>query len=369
TQDNEKQLRELIEASFEAVFVHKEGIILEANKGIFGYTESEVVGKKIYEFITHEEHQKAEKISNSHEGSSSEIKGFRKNGDTFYAETISVVQMFQGYSVRIVGMRDITIRKEMELREQKSTQKRLIDQERMASLGRLVAGVVHEINTPVGVAVTAISYMERKVKKVLDLFHSGKIKRSELSSFLETSKQNSSIILRNLSRASTLIQSFKEVAVDQTSERKREFKIREYLEEVFLSIKPGIKNLKLSINIDCDEQLTLSSYPGVLSQVITNLLMNSITHAYDGKKEGSILFQVENIDGCIVLIYTDDGKGIPKENLSKIFDPFFTTRGNSGGSGLGLHIIYNLITQKLKGHIYCDSTVGVGTTFRIELPY
>ncbi|MCL1467533.1 trifunctional serine/threonine-protein kinase/ATP-binding protein/sensor histidine kinase [Argonema galeatum] len=250
----------------------------------------------------------------------------------------------------------------------KATQTKLVESEKMAALGGLVAGVAHEINTPIGVGVTAASLLAQKTTAFFETYKAGNMKRSELEKFLDTAMQSSSMILANLNRAAELIHSFKQVAVDQSNEFRRIFKLKEYLEEIMLSLRAKLKTTKHKVEINCDENLTLDSYPGALSQIVTNLVMNSLIHAYESEDSGRIVFNIQPDGENIIFEYTDDGKGIPPENLSKIFEPFFTTKRGQGGSGLGLHILYNLVTQKLNGTIKCESKLEMGTTFIIKLP-
>jgi signal transduction histidine kinase len=254
------------------------------------------------------------------------------------------------------------------LADLQSTQKKLVESEKMASLGGLVAGVAHEINTPVGIGITAASLLAEKTAAFFETYKSGQMKRSQLEKFLDTAMQSSSMVLSNLNRAADLIQSFKQVAVDQSSEEQRTFDLKQYLSEVLISLKPKLRTTHHQVEIRGDEAIALNSYPGALSQIITNLVMNSLTHAYSREDAGHLVFDFKQEGEQIILEYSDDGKGIPKENLSKIFDPFFTTKRGQGGSGLGLHIVYNLVTQKLNGTIECESQVGVGTKFIIKLP-
>jgi signal transduction histidine kinase len=254
------------------------------------------------------------------------------------------------------------------LAELQTTQSQLVEAEKMAALGGLVAGVAHEINTPVGVGVTAASLLEDKTAAFNTLFQTGQMKRSDLEKYLDTAGQSSSMILKNLQRAAELIQSFKQVAVDQSSEERRIFAVKPYLEEVLLSLHPKLKRTHLATEIYGDDNLTLDSFPGAFAQIVTNLVMNSLIHAYEPNQPGRLTFNLKQKQGQLVFEYADDGRGIPKEYLGKIFDPFFTTKRGQGGSGLGLHIIYNLVTQKLGGTIRCESEVGQGTRFMMELP-
>lgn len=250
----------------------------------------------------------------------------------------------------------------------RATQNQLVESEKMAALGGLVAGISHEINTPIGIGIAAASLLSEKVTKFCDIYSNGQIKRSELENFLDTALQSSNMILTNLTRAAELIHSFKEVAVDRSSELKRIFPLKTYLEEILTSLTPKLRTTKHKIEINCPDNILLDSYPGVLCQIVTNLIMNSLLHAYDPNDAGAIAFNLQLDGELLVFEYTDNGKGISPENLSKIFQPFFTTKRGQGGTGLGLHIIYNLVHQKLKGTIKCQSQLGYGTKFLIKIP-
>jgi signal transduction histidine kinase len=248
------------------------------------------------------------------------------------------------------------------------TQNQLIQSEKMGALGGLVAGVSHEINTPVGVSVTASSYLQEKTKELINLFASSAMKKSDLEKYLNLANESTEVILSNLRRASELIKSFKQVAVDQSDEQKRNFKLKEYANQVLLSLKPKLKKTKISIGINCDEELQINSFPGAFSQIITNLVMNSLIHAFDENQEGTIIFDIENQDNNILFTYSDNGKGIKEDIISKVFDPFFTTKRGKGGTGLGLNIVYNIVTQTLGGSIECESEENLGTIFKITFP-
>ncbi|MDY6805697.1 MAG: ATP-binding sensor histidine kinase [Cyanobacteriota bacterium] len=250
----------------------------------------------------------------------------------------------------------------------KATQGQLVEAEKMASLGSLVAGVAHEINTPVGNSITAASTLVSGTKSFSDDFNAGKLKKSALKGYLELVGESSHLILSNLERAGELIQSFKEVAVDRSILDRRQFPVIGYIKEILISLKPKLKMTEHTVTIDGDEGIILDSYPGALSQIITNLVVNSIDRAYNGDEAGKLEFEIEVIGDRLILQYSDDGCGIPPENLDKIFEPFFTTARDRGGSGLGLHIVYNLVTQTLFGKITCESAVGEGTKFVLDLP-
>ncbi len=264
------------------------------------------------------------------------------------------------------------VKANMELKETmenlRQAQGQLVESEKMASLGGLVAGIAHEINTPVGIGVTAASLLEDKTRLFLTLYQQGQMKRSDLEKFLDISTQSSQMILSNLNRASELIHSFKQVAVDRSSEEKRIFSITEYLDEILLSLRPKLKKTAHKITIDCPADLKPNSYPGAFAQIITNLVLNSLIHAYDKEEQGQLTLEIKTVGDELHLRYSDDGRGIKKEHLGQIFDPFFTTKRGQGGSGLGMHLVYNLVTQKLRGSIKCDSVPGAGTTFYIRIP-
>jgi predicted ATPase/signal transduction histidine kinase/tRNA A-37 threonylcarbamoyl transferase component Bud32 len=249
-----------------------------------------------------------------------------------------------------------------------ATQAQLIEAEKMASLGNLVAGVAHEINTPLGVGITAASTLEHKTKATSLAFENKELKMSALRTYLEGATRSSQLILNNLERAGKLVQSFKQVAVDQTHLDRRQFVIKKYIKDTLTNLTPHLRQTQHQIVINGDDNLEIDSYPGAFSQVITNLVMNSLIHAYPDERIGQLTFEFNTAAERLVLQYQDDGCGIPAEDLGKIFEPFFTTRRIHGGTGLGLHIVYNLVTQKLKGTIRCESTLNQGTTFILDLP-
>ena len=249
----------------------------------------------------------------------------------------------------------------------KQTQSMLVESEKMAALGGLVAGVAHEINTPVGITVTAASSFAEETKRMADLYNQDQISRADFKEYLQLANQSSKLILANMERTATMIQSFKQVSVDQSTDQKRKFKLREYIKDVIRSLYPKLKKRRTKINLEIDEDLELDSYPGPFSQIITNLVLNSLEHGFTSGKKGEINITAKVEESLLVINYKDDGTGISKEILPKIFDPFFTTNKKIG-TGLGLHIVYNLITQKLKGTIKCESEEGKGVVFRIVVP-
>lgn len=244
---------------------------------------------------------------------------------------------------------------EVSINNLKETQNQLIESEKMASLGALVAGVAHEINTPIGIGLTGASHFKEISEKIQKLYKNNIMTQEDFEEYLKTSNELSILINSNLKRAADLVKSFKQVAVDQTSEERRNFNLLKYIEEILASIHSVTKKTNLNIIVDCDDNIEINSYPGAISQVITNLIMNSITHAYEPKQKGSLQIKISKIKNDIEIVYNDDGKGIKEEHLSKVFDPFFTTNREKGGSGLGLNIIYNIVTTKLNGTIKCKN--------------
>lgn len=247
-------------------------------------------------------------------------------------------------------------------------QKQLVLSEKLAALGELVAGVAHEINTPVGVALSAGSTLAEKNRTLAELFAGGEMKRSDLARFLDDSREGAEMILANLNRASELIRSFKMVAVDQVSANRRVFRVRGYIDEILLSLRPKLKKTKHRVEVVCDDDLVIESYPGAYSQILTNLIINSLVHAFAPDQEGTLLIEVHRTDGSLELRYADNGRGMSGEVRDRIFEPFFTTARSQGSTGLGMHIVYNLVTHTLGGTIVCDSEPGQGTVFTMTIP-
>ncbi|MDF2633604.1 MAG: ATP-binding region ATPase domain protein [Pelosinus sp.] len=244
----------------------------------------------------------------------------------------------------------------------------LVESEKMALLGELVAGIAHEINTPVGNGITASSHLAVMTGEFNQKFLDSQMKKSDLETYLESCNKVSKIISSNLERAAELIRSFKKVAVDQLVEERRNFDLREYIQDVLTSLNPQLKKTQHKINVTCPENIIVYWYPGAFWQIISNMLNNSILHAYDLEEAGTITIAISYEDGMITLTYADDGKGMEPEVQKKIFEPFFTTRRGTGGTGLGMHIVYNLVVFKMKGTIECTSQLGSGTVFTIKLP-
>ena len=247
-------------------------------------------------------------------------------------------------------------------------QAQLVDSERMASLGGLVAGIAHDVNTPLGVGVTAASFLHERVLTLKSSFEDKTLTTKNMATFVEDADQTVTLLLNNLHRASELIASFKQVAVDQTSEAIREFELNRYLHEIIQSLKPSFKHSNHKIEVSCPEDLVIRCAPGAIAQIVTNMVMNSLIHGLNDDQDGEITLSVTHDDNDVFMHYQDNGKGLEQEHPDKLFDAFFTTRRGEGGSGLGTHIMYNLVTQALSGQIEASSELGKGLAYDIRFP-
>lgn len=247
-------------------------------------------------------------------------------------------------------------------------QSQVIQSEKMASLGQMVAGVAHEVNTPIGLGVTASTMLSDRIDVVLEQLEGQTLTAPQLKKFLTESKENTLIVYRNLTRAAELISSFKQVAVDQTAGQIREINVYEYLNEIITSMQPTLKKYRHTIEIDCAPTYTIKTRPGPINQVIMNLVMNSLIHGFKSLEQGKITIKASVSGGRCYIQYKDNGVGIEEKVKQKIFDPFVTTNRGEGGSGLGMHLVYNLVTQALKGKISVHSEVGEGAQFNLDFP-
>jgi PAS domain S-box-containing protein len=258
---------------------------------------------------------------------------------------------------------------EAALQNLRDTQNSLIEAEKLAALGRLVAGVAHEINNPVGTSLTVASALERKTAAFATEVGRGNLKRSSLNEFLELSREASSQLVANLNRAAELIQSFKQVATDRNTSNQRVFDLGDLTEQVAMSLRPGLAKQNLVLNVDCQPELVMNSYPGPYGQVLTNLFLNSVAHAFPDGKAGAIDIKVRTSgNDKVEIVFSDNGCGMSHGVRRKAFDPFFTTRRDQGSTGLGLHIVYSIVTNYLGGRLSLESEPGEGTKIRLLLP-
>ena len=251
-----------------------------------------------------------------------------------------------------------------------TTRNELVENEKMASLGRLVAGFAHELNTPVGVAVGAISYADETINNLTTLLTKDEVTEQELTCQLDYLRESHHMALANLRRAVDLVQRFKRTSIDRSSQQKREYLLAELIQDVLTTLHNTLKQTTVDIEVDCPENLKLYGTPGLLEQVLTNLITNSISHGFDnGNCSGRIVIKAGQTDTRRLIIdYQDDGIGMNDEIRRRAFEPFFTTKRANGGSGLGLYVIYNIITQQMAGTVQIISTPGTGAHFHIDCP-
>jgi PAS domain S-box-containing protein len=251
----------------------------------------------------------------------------------------------------------------------KHTQDELINSEKLASLGSLVAGVAHELNTPLGNAMVSASTMTHDIEQMEQRLGEGNLTKSAFETFIHRVKEGTQLTLRSVERSVSLITSFKQVAVDQDSERRRTFDLAQTLHEVLDTLRPGIKLRPLQLEVDFCDAVAMDSFPGPLGQVVMNVVTNAVNHAFDAMDAGVIrVSAVRQSDSVVCVSIEDNGVGIPTEHLGQIFDPFFTTRLGRGGSGLGLSISHRITTKVLGGNLTVHSVVGQGTRFDLVLP-
>ena len=254
------------------------------------------------------------------------------------------------------------------LEKLKATQEQLVQSDKMASLGGLVAGIAHEINTPLGVGLTASTYLQTQIETLAQKIEDENLDRKTLERLTNKSIQSTNMLVTNLLRATDLVNSFKKVAVDQTVEVHRHFALKQCIEDVVNSLAPSYKRQQHAIKVSCPPDMQVYGYPGAIFQILTNLITNSLTHGFKDTPEGQMNISIFPQNKLFLLRYTDNGKGIAKNNLDKVFDPFFTTARGEGGTGLGMHITYNIVVHKLGGSISCVSKEGEGVIFDIMLP-
>lgn len=250
----------------------------------------------------------------------------------------------------------------------RETQDELVRQEKLASLGGLVAGIAHEINTPLGICVTATTHVQGELRNWRKWHEAGTFDTERVTAVLDELDVAMRILDNNTRRGAELVHSFKQIAVDQSSGQRRTFDLAEYLDEILLSLKPRLKQASCKVRVECPPDIRMDSFPGALSQVVTNLIMNSLLHAFEGRSGGMIAIQAALDGEEVVLSVSDDGIGMAAADLNRFFDPFFTTKRGSGGTGLGAHIVFNQVTSVLGGSIRASSTPGAGLQVQIRLP-
>lgn len=303
----------------------------------------------------------------------SRVKGFEVGAvdyitKPFYADEV-LARIKAHLTIRALQARlekknaELKINLERELR----IQEQLFESEKLAALGRAVAGIAHELSTPMGLCVTATSFLQENSEQLMESYRDQKMKPNDFESFVGTVDETLGIVMENLLKSAEMVTNFKTVAVDTSSEKIRHFNLHDYLNTVISSLSPELRKTRHQISVVGDD-LVLKSYPGALSQVITNIVMNAIIHAYEPDDMGNLLIRTVHDGSNVHLNCSDDGKGMTAKSLSKVFEAYYTTREGEGGSGLGTRIIYTLVTEVLRGQISCSSELGMGTMFTITLP-
>ncbi|WP_163835660.1 ammonium transporter [Spartinivicinus ruber] len=359
--------------------------INKATERLFGFSMKKILNKPVTHLVSSEKLNNLlmQKAIAMHE----EIEGKRADGKNLLLEvSLAKTALNKGNYYTLI-LKDISERKEQELKILEAKQQaesaldklqcmqdHLVQTEKLAALGQLVAGIAHEVNTPLGIAVTIASHINGKINQILSDYNSEELTEEAFNDELNKIQESVRLLLKNANRASHLIRSFKTVAVDQTNAERRAFKLKSYLEDILDSLRPSFKKTNIIIEINCDDTIELDSYPGLFAQIITNLIMNSLTHGFDPGQQGKIVLDISKKGAShIELLYKDDGKGISLEIRSHIFEPFYTTRRGEGGSGLGMHIVHNLVVGPLGGFIKVmesdeTSSSNQGASFLITLP-
>lgn len=251
----------------------------------------------------------------------------------------------------------------------RETQATLINAEKLAALGSLVAGVAHEVNNPVGISLTVASSLARRCDAMEAALDGGPLRRSQLAAFIADNRDAANQLVANLHRAGELVQAFKQVAVDRSHADRRAFDLADTTRQIVASLLPGLRKTHIALQVNMPEGVTLDSYPGPYGQVLTNLVLNCSTHAYPGERTGTISISARPAgEAGIEITFADDGVGMSEDVLRRAFEPFFTTKRGEGGTGLGLHIVHNLVTFRLGGRIAVASSPGQGTRFTLTLP-
>lgn len=312
----------------------------------------------------------------------SKVKAFESGGQDYITKPIQTQEVLARVRTQLALYRS---RQELErknddlakardqlaarMKELEAAQQRLIETQTMASLGALVAGVAHEINTPLGVSLTAASHLADMTQKVRKSYDNEQLGRATFEDYLNDAGTAASILLTNIGRAVELVQNFKQVAVDQTSEALRPIDLKTYLNVVVESLSPELKAGRHQVIVECPEGISIETFPGAIAQITSNLVINSVRHGFGTEfRKGRIDIQGSRTNGRIKITYRDNGKGMSSETLKHAFEPFYTTARAQGGSGLGLSIVYNLIIHKLKGEITCKSALREGVQTEISFP-
>ena len=386
-----------------------DGVYLDCNarfEALVGRRAAEVIGKTDYDLVEREQadsfraHDRAA-IAADRPSMNEEWLTFADSGERRLVETVKTpLRDARGELIGVLGLaRDITERKTLErqlqeinqslegrVRErtadlQKSNaqlaealahirmaQDELVQAGKLGALGSMVAGIAHELNTPIGNTLMTASALREQTDDFVTGYHQNGLRRSSFERYLDNTRLAAELIMKNLERAAELIRSFKQVAVDQQSSVRRDFRLRELCGEIALALGPFLRKSKVQVGLEVPDGIALDSYPGALGQVLISLINNAVVHAFD-EAGGEVKIRASQSEpGWVEIRVEDSGRGIPAEHLGRVFDPFFTTRFGKGGSGLGLSIVYNLVTQVLHGKITVESEPGSGARFILIVP-
>jgi C4-dicarboxylate-specific signal transduction histidine kinase len=297
-----------------------------------------------------------------------EFKKLAKSTNTMVKQRLEFEKEITEFNENLESLvHERTLKLEENYKTLQETQSQLIQSEKMASLGGMVAGVAHEINTPVGIALTGITHTQDELGNLDKIYKEKSMSEKDFKSYIEDTHEINSSVIKNLKRAAELVKSFKQVAVDQSSDELRDFNLNEYMYEILSSLHNKIKKTKHKIEVDINKDINLYSYPGAISQIYTNFILNSLIHAYEKDEVGNIKISAKLENKILTLTYDDDGRGLDEVSKEKIFDPFYTTNRSKGGSGLGMNIVYSLVTKKLNGTIELIEKSSKGISFIIKL--
>ncbi|MFM2045790.1 MAG: hypothetical protein RLY86_4366 [Pseudomonadota bacterium] len=290
---------------------------------------------------------------------------------TFGASERQIIRNISAYAAIALANAQAYASLDEALANLQEAQGRLVQQEKLASLGQLVAGVAHEVNTPVGILLSLASHLTEEVSGVAERLTGGLLRKSELINHLQATEETAKLMLTNAARAANLVSAFKQVAADRTNDEARPVELLDYLREVAATVQPLLRPRGVRLSIGGDPMIRVATYPGLLAQVVSNLVQNAVTHAFDGVEAPEILIDVSADPlgtGGTVISIGDNGVGMPLSVRQKAFEPFFTTRRDRGGTGLGLHVVHNVVTGPLQGTVALESEVGAGTRFILHLP-
>ncbi|MBL1244839.1 MAG: GHKL domain-containing protein [Sulfurimonas sp.] len=314
---------------------------------------------KTKDYSTRLEYKPSNEIGKLYDSFNILMESVRSNQEELHTFTLELESRVEERTLKLVES----------LNTLKKAQTQLVESEKMASLGALVSGVAHEVNTPLGNAITGSSIIKQETAELLQSMHNGTMKKSYLEDTLNSLNETARLLLKSVNSAASLIRSFKKISVDQSIEDKRKFDIVEYTDEVVKTFNSKLKQIPVKVIIDSPQTLMIYSYPGVFAQLINNLIQNAIIHAFEFKKDNAIINIKLSLDNNIFKFsFEDNGAGMNESIKKKAFDPFVTTKRNAGGTGLGLNIAYNLVTQKLKGTLELQTQEGKGSKFTIYIP-